>query len=246
MTQDPQPLDADVRALLSVERAVDDDDVSPDAKARLRRRLEASLGAAVLGAGVAAGANVAKGTAIGGSIVGSGWIAVFGAFVLGAIAGAGAHAFVRRHDSPSPPIVTTVVVERQIQVPVYASASVQAPATPPPEVAASVTSVQPSAHPSAAATGAISGKDTALAAERSLLEIARSALAHGDSASALDALGKHQAQFPKGQLSEEREALYVQALAMAGRMTEAKQRAERFEKIWPKSMLLPAVQAAVE
>ena len=64
--------------------------------------------------------------------------------------------------------------------------------------------------------------------------------------SALDALGKHQAQFPKGQLSEEREALYVQALAMAGRMTEAKQRADRFRKTWPGSMLLPVVDSAVE
>jgi hypothetical protein len=210
--------------------------------------LQASLGAVVVGAGVAVGAHAAaKGTAIG-SIAGGGWLVAVGAFVLGAIAGAGAHAYAHRHDAPPPAVVTTVVVERQVEVPVYvtASASVQAPAPPPPELAASVTSKQPSAPPSVSSTVASSTKDTSLAAERSLLEIARTALARGDSASALDALGKHQAQFPKGQLSEEREALYVQALAMAGRMTEAKQRADRFKKIWPGSMLLPVVESAVE
>ena len=249
----PPPLESDLRALLSTERAIADD-VSDETKQRLRRRLQASLGAAVLGAGVAAGAHAAKGTALG-SIAGGtggGWMLAVGAFVVGAIAGAGAHAYAHRHDAPPPPpIVTTVVVERQVEVPVYvtASASVQAPAPPPPQLAASVTSMQPSAQPSATPSGnssGSSGKDTSLAAERSLLEIARTALARGDSASALDALGKHQAQFPKGQLSEEREALYVQALAMAGRMTEAKQRADRFRKTWPGSMLLPVVDSAVE
>jgi hypothetical protein len=248
----PPPLDPDVRALLTTERAISDDDVSDETKQRLRRRLQASLGAAVVGTGVALGANAAKGTAIG-SIAGGGWIAVFGAFVLGAIAGAGAHAYAHRHDAPSPPIVTTVFVEKTVEGPVAAPAvsatsttSVQAPAPPPPELAASVTSKQPSAQPSVSSTAGASTSDTTLAAERSLLEIARTALARGDSASALDALGRHQAQFPKGQLSEEREALYVQALSMAGRSAEAKQRADRFRKTWPGSMLLPVVEAAVE
>jgi hypothetical protein len=243
----PPPLDHDVRALLATERAIDDE-VSDETKHRLRRRLQASLGAAVVGTGVAVGAHAAaKGTALG-SIAGGGWIVAVGAFVLGALVGAGAHAYAHRHDAPSPPVVTTVVVERQVEVPVYvtssatAPASVQAPAPPPPPLAASVTSKQPSAQPSVSA----GTSDTSLAAERSLLEIARTALARGDSASALDALGKHQAQFPQGQLSEEREALYVQALAMAGRTAEAKQRADRFRKTWPGSMLLPVVEAAVE
>jgi len=227
----------------------------------MRRRLQASLGAAVLGTGVAVGAHAAaKGTAVGSAAgglgAGLGWLIAAGTFALGALAGAGAHAYVHRHDAPPPPVVTTVVVERKVEVPVYVTASASpqgsvpggdpphpgAPAPPPPQLAVGVTPKQPAAQPSVSSATS----DTSLAAERSLLEIARTALARGDSASALDALGKHVAQFPKGQLTEEREALYVQALAMAGRTAEARARAERFRKTWPGSMLLPVVEAAVE
>ena len=249
MTHEPSPLDPDVRALLSLERAADGE-VPSDSKDKLRRRLQASLGAAALGVGVGAvatGASAAKTGAVGGSILGGGWLLALGTFFLGAIAGAGIHALTRPAPAPpSPPSVTTVVVEKKVEVPVYVSASVLPANPPPPPVAPTSQIGQPTAHPSIATTSASGQKDTALAAERSLLEIARSALARGDSASALDALGTHQAQFPNGQLSEEREALYVQALAMAGRTAEAKQRADRFRKTWPGSMLLPVVQAAVE
>ena len=259
MTLEPPPLDRDARALLSAERSVDDA-LGSDAKSRLRRRLQSTLGAAALGAGVGAGASVAganavKGAALGSTagIAGIGWRVVAGAFVLGAIVGAGVHAVATRHRDapPSPASVTTVVVEKIVEVPAATSAPSAlpfAPTTAPTELAppSPALAPSPSLKTSAAAGPSATGKDTSLAAERSLLEIARTALARGDAPSALDALGKHQAQFPQGQLSEEREALYVQALAMAGRTAEAKQRADRFRKTWPESMLLPVVDSAVE
>ena len=68
----------------------------------------------------------------------------------------------------------------------------------------------------------------------------------GDSAAALDSLDKHVQRFPAGLRTEEREALYVQALARAGRHDEARARGARFEKRFPGSLFLPVVEAATE
>ena len=83
-----------------------------------------------------------------------------------------------------------------------------------------------------------------LTAERSLLDVARTALGRGDFPNALASADAHQKRFPKGALAEEREALAVQALAGAGRNDEARLRAERFARSFPGSILLPAVEAA--
>jgi outer membrane protein assembly factor BamD (BamD/ComL family) len=84
-----------------------------------------------------------------------------------------------------------------------------------------------------------------LAAERAVIERARSALARGDGQGALVAVAQHQRDFPSGQLSEEREALAVQALATAGRAQEAAERGARFRKTFPNSLLLPLVERAL-
>ena len=63
-------------------------------------------------------------------------------------------------------------------------------------------------------------RDIALAAERVLIEQARMAVARGQGEAALDAVGHHAREFPRGRLREEREALAVQALALAGRADE--------------------------
>ncbi len=49
--------------------------------------------------------------------------------------------------------------------------------------------------------------------------------------------------FQRGTLSEEREALAVRALAQAGRRDEAATRAARFKVRYPRSLLLPVVEA---
>jgi hypothetical protein len=83
-----------------------------------------------------------------------------------------------------------------------------------------------------------------LDAERGLLDVARAALVRGDNSAALEALDQHARIFGHALLAEERDALYVQALARAGRSDEARARAEAFRRTAPKSLLLPAVEAA--
>ena len=74
---------------------------------------------------------------------------------------------------------------------------------------------------------------------------AQTALQRGLGQSALDALAEHRRRFPRGQLTEEREALVVQALARAGRDDEAAEAARRFEARYPSSLLRPVVRQAV-
>jgi hypothetical protein len=90
------------------------------------------------------------------------------------------------------------------------------------------------------------GRDGSLAAERAVLEIARNAVGRGEGAVALRALERHAAEFPRGRLAEEREALAVQALELAGRRSEARARAEQFRSRFPKSLLRAAIAGTLD
>jgi len=79
--------------------------------------------------------------------------------------------------------------------------------------------------------------------ESALLARARAAMLRGRPADALDALGEHQRAFPSGRLSEEREALAVQALAASGDRAAARARAESFQRRYPNSPLGEVVSA---
>ena len=68
-------------------------------------------------------------------------------------------------------------------------------------------------------------------------------LAVGRGEDALDLLRTHQARFPHGRLSEEREVLTIRALASEGRTADAAERARRFEQMYPDSLFVPAVRA---
>jgi hypothetical protein len=267
-------LPGDVQAVLDSERELPA--LGDDVQQRLRRRLEMSVGILALGVGTAvAGTSTATAAATTAASTGAAvakvsvlskpWVVAAIAFVLGGAAGAGLHAYARKAPLPAPAQVTTVVVERRIEVPVFvsptvASAKLEAPgsvatagsppsvamAGPPPSVATTVSPAAQSAALAGKPGSSSSSTDTGLAAERSLLEVARTALSRGDSASSLASLDDHAKRFPAGQLTEEREALYVQALARAGRLDEAKARAAKFAKRFPGSMLLPVVEAATE
>jgi hypothetical protein len=97
-----------------------------------------------------------------------------------------------------------------------------------------------------AGTGARApSRDLDLAAERTLLETARTALGRSDPAAALASLERHAQRHPSGQLREERDALAVQTLAALGRTEEARSRADRFRRAYPGSLFLPVVDATV-
>jgi hypothetical protein len=77
------------------------------------------------------------------------------------------------------------------------------------------------------------------AAELDLLYRSHAAYASGSFTRSLALLSEHARRFPKGQLTEEREALRVRALAGAGRTEEAKRASEAFAQRFPHSLLLP-------
>lgn len=84
-----------------------------------------------------------------------------------------------------------------------------------------------------------------LAAERALLEVVRAAVARDHPDVALDAIRRHERDFPRGELTEEREGLRVIALVRAGHRDEARARADRFRARWPRSVLLRAIDAVL-
>jgi hypothetical protein len=78
--------------------------------------------------------------------------------------------------------------------------------------------------------------------ESALLQRAQSALAR-DPARALALTEQHRRSFPAGALSEEREAIAIQALRRLGREPEARARAARFETKYPNSVHRSRVRA---
>jgi hypothetical protein len=136
----------------------------------------------------------------------------------------------------APPTVVSVYVEREHPEMVTAPTI----AIPPPSASSA-----PSASAASSAGGAVvRGADT-VAEERAILDPARTALGRGDGASALDGVKRHEQKFPRGQLTEEREAIAVQALVVLHRGDEARARGGRFLAKYPNSVLAPAVKAAL-
>src|SRR5262249_36316789 len=145
-----------------------------------------------------------------------------------------------------------------IQVPVFVVVPLPSPPAPPPATPAEAAPAEaPPAAPASAtalarapppgsASGEAAGRDVDLAAERAVLEIARNAVGRADGAAALVAVERHAAASPRGRLTEEREALWIQALALAGRRADARARAEQFRVRFPKSMLRPAIAAMLD
>jgi hypothetical protein len=84
------------------------------------------------------------------------------------------------------------------------------------------------------------------AAELELLQRAQAAYAGRDFLGALVVISEHARRFPGGRLAEEREALRVRSLAGSGHSDEARRAAEAFGERFPRSVLLPRLQAASE
>ncbi|MFL5305917.1 MAG: hypothetical protein ACJ8F1_11930 [Polyangia bacterium] len=81
-------------------------------------------------------------------------------------------------------------------------------------------------------------------AELELLQRAQAAYTRHEFASALTLLADHARRFPRGHLSEERDALQVRCLLGAGRTGEAHRAAVTFGIRFPRSVLLPRVDSA--
>ncbi|WP_394845463.1 hypothetical protein LZC95_51585 [Pendulispora brunnea] len=140
---------------------------------------------------------------------------------------------------PTPVAVASAVVAPEAPVAVVTAS---APVSQNDAGAAPVVPAKPPASPSAKAAR----RDVDLAEEQSLLETARSAILRREPRLALAPLREHAQRFPRGHLSEERDGLWVQALANAGEGAAARTKAAEFRRKYPQSLLLPAVDAAVE
>jgi len=138
-------------------------------------------------------------------------------------------------DATAEPRIEVRTVEVQVPAPAPTAAVEPEPAAP---VKRPVVAVQPPTPKDS--------PDLALAAERQLIEQSRNALVRGEATAAEEPLSNHATRFPRGRLAEERESLWVQALLRQGRFADARTRAANFERDFPNSLLLPAVQAAMK
>jgi hypothetical protein len=165
-----------------------------------------------------------------------------------AIGGAGVGAAAHAH------FATPKIVEVQVPAPSIVATAPPPAATPsetitPPPTASSPPAVQPRARTTATASAtatATAAKDPSLARERTLLDMARTALSRGDASGALASLDTHAREFPSSQLAEEREVLAIQALSSAGRKDEARKRASAFKARFVNSPLRSIVDEATQ
>jgi hypothetical protein len=162
------------------------------------------------------------------------------AFAVGVAAGVvGDRAVVDRTPPPiaSPSAVTTIVIP-SVSAPLpEMSEAVPVGALPSAPAATNVAPAKTVTEPVPSSRG--------LAAERALLDVARSALARGEAAEALSAAERHRREYADGALVEEREAIAIKALVALGRKDEAAQRLANLERTHPNSIVLRAARKAV-
>ncbi len=270
MTQEcPCPLDPDIERLLEAERRASG--MPTDASERLRGQLLPLLdpggdsgdasgghdasggpGAASTGLGAAsASGSTAAASGAAAAVLGSSIPALVVAFGLGLATGVGIHALV----------VPRAEVEREVTV---STSAVPLPAPPTSPNEPEDTMIAEDKGDARAVLPALgeegertddsrgkelrskfrSGEDT-LGPERVLLDRARTALTRRSPRDALAALSEHSRRYPRGRLTEEREALMIQALIAAGRYETARRRAEAFHRRYPTSLFRVSVDAAL-
>lgn len=216
---DLEPLSGELSTLLGAERA------ARDPAAQIKQRVwqqvvEAAATPMVQPASVDSSLpqNAVSTASVGGALKGA------LLFALGAVSGvAGTHYFA---DAPA-----------------HVTEQVQTQPLPPLEVVA-LPPVQPVVIPTPAPIKRATPR-TDLAAEQLLIERVRSALVKNLGESALESVGLHQNRFPHGALSEERDALRVQALLVLGRTEEARVNAQRFVQMYPQSLFASLVRTAL-
>jgi hypothetical protein len=158
------------------------------------------------------------------------------AFLAGGITGAALYAGLEKR---LPPRIVTL----DRPAPSTTASALGGELTPLPTVSAIASPLSSSTTGARVSFSAIRGSQ--LAAERALLDEARSAIIQGEAAGALERLERHRRTFANPILDEERDAMEVEALVKAGRENEARARADAFRKRSPTSLFLPTVESAV-
>jgi hypothetical protein len=218
-------LPPDVERLLEAERRAPDP--SDAARARVRRKIEITVGIAAAGAAsTAAASSAAASTAAKtAALAGKSLVAklLIGAAVSATVVGGGVYLATQKKVpifAAPQPVESEPPHERQ-RAP---QPMVTVPSLPPPR--------RPPPHPS-------------FILEQQLLEQARAAMAARLPGRALMLLQQHERQFPAGQLAEARESLSIQALVADGHRDLARTRADEFRRRYPHSLFQPAVDASL-
>jgi len=232
---------------------------------RVRARVAASVVAAgALGTAAAAGAATSAATvkAAGAGVIGT--LAVKTSIVAVVVA-AGVTGGLALRSGSEPAAVVTATAESARpglrRAPAAPAAIASPPVVTPPPVVEPLPAGDPPVAvplpavviaPPAAAAPSVAPPRRAAAPSRASLEdehapiaAALAALGQRQPDRALAALAQHERHFRDGQLAEEREALWIRALAARGDGDEARARAERFRRRFPTSIQDEVIAAAL-
>ncbi|HEY5377100.1 MAG TPA: hypothetical protein VIK01_25640 [Polyangiaceae bacterium] len=242
-----EPLSPDIEALLRVERRpiAQSELLRARAFARVRKAMVDPSLAVSTGFGFAFPRFVWPSTAI----------VVFGAVAAAAVR-MQYHASVPAAVSAPRPVPAAVVPASggasPIRLPISVSAATTtAVATPAPVSSDGAKSPRVLAKasdataPSTALTSSVFSSE-GYAQELAVLQPARSAIARGDFAAALQAVSEHSRLFPSGLLGEERDALRVRALSGLHRSEEANRAVAAFRRRYPRSVFLKSIDPQVK
>jgi len=162
-------------------------------------------------------------------------------FIVGAAVGATTYGTVQHlRQGPAPRTALTVAIPATVP-----AGTKPLPSMPPVQPERAEPAAPPASRAPQSDFRSSAVRDRGLAAERKLVEMARSALVRGHTEGALEALRRHARSFPKGQLAEERDSLFVQALVAKGDFAPARKRAAAFHRRYPRSLFSPVVDQAL-
>jgi hypothetical protein len=239
MSDAPDRLSPELDAFLAPERQL------PDPPAELQSEVFSRVGATLGWSGGPGPGSGPGGTAAAGAVAKGALAKTVVTLIVGGVIGAGVHeAYDRATDRRAEHAKLAVVAP-----PAAALLPPPAPVTEPlPEPAApNVVHAEPShSRVEHVAKTETRERDRNLAAERALIEQARTALARDQGAAAMTALERHARDYPQGELEEERESLQVQALVALERFEQARKVAARFHRRFPRSIFGAVVDEAIK
>jgi len=125
----------------------------------------------------------------------------------------------------------------------------ESPRTNPPVVTRVPAAVEPQPAPAPSLSQAPIWRASSRAdvvEELRFLDRARQADVRGDYAAVLTLASEHERRFPHGRLAEDREVLRIRAFVGLGRSGEARTTATKFRRQFPRSVLLPKIDALLD
>jgi hypothetical protein len=250
MSDAPDSLSPELEAFLAPERRRPDP--SADVENEVFSRVGATLGwfggpgpgqgGSDPSGGAAPGGHVAASLAAHGArrLATGSLVKTVATLVVGGVIGSGVHeAYDRAIDRRAEHAKVAVVAPPAAPAPAPVAPPVVVPTPEPPAPSAlhlKATPVKPEPRE----------RDRSLAAERGLIEQARTALSREQGAAALAALERHARDFPQGELEEERESLRVHALVGLQQFDQARKIGARFQRRFPRSIFGAVVDEALK